>query len=80
MSSDVPETTTGRTPVSSVLADDAEPRADNCWAVECTTLDDEPVVLLACDSEAEAIEDWLVGEYTLGFVTTIYRPELATHG
>ena len=42
-----------------------------CWAVDC---DQGP--LLACDSEAEAIESQQICEYELGYVSVVHRPEL----
>jgi hypothetical protein len=47
------------------------------YAVECEWYDGtytEPMVTLACDSEEQAVDNWLFGEYVLGYVTTIYRP------
>jgi hypothetical protein len=39
----------------------------NCWAVEVGGM------LLAPESEAEAVETWEIGEFEIGLVTIVHR-------
>ena len=41
------------------------------WAVEI-----DGGMLIPCDSEAEAVEHWEIGEYELGFSVVVFRPEV----